>query len=209
MQFPFAPLARPAPMVRSARSSFLLPAAVLLAACAAPAARADLVGTAAGSVTVGGGANAFRPPTTGVPVGPAEEFAGEVFNNSIFGTNSADAFADLSAGRIEVGFRRTAGTSGISVGAPVVFDFTNLTFSEPISGLTVTNGQGTTSRPVATDFTQNSVTVRFADGFILTSGEAAQSIFVNFQTAPVPEPGTVLLTLGAAAAALLRRRFAA
>ena len=180
----------PAPSRGPAALALLAPLALLVAPAAAPA---DLVSpTANGSVTVGTGGNEFLPPTTNVPVGPAEEFRGEVFRNSIFGVNAADAFADLDRQGITLGFQRTVGADGISVGAPVTFEFTGLDFSPRLTGLTTTVRSGTFSRPFDATFTQNSVTVNFSDGFILTTGEMMQALRVDFVSA-VPEPSALLL----------------
>ena len=177
------------------------------ALAAASPAHGDLVSpTVAGSVTVGGGENLFLPPTGNVPVGPAEEFRGEVFRNTIFGTNAADAFADFDADGVTLGFERTAGSSGISTESPVEFTFTGLEFDRPLTGLSRSFPEGVFGREVTTAFTQTSVTVTLPDGYLLDSGEPVQSLRLTFEPAAVPEPSTCALLLAGAGTLALRRR---
>ena len=186
------------------------PLAALAFACslaAASPAHGDLISpTVSGSVTVGGGGNLFLPPTDNVPITAGEEFRGEVFRNTIFGTNSADAFADLDTDGITLGFERTAGSSGIATESPVEFTFTGLEFDRPLTGLSRSFPEGVFGREINTAFTQTSVTVTLPDGFFLDSGEPTQSLRLAFETAAVPEPSTCALLLAGAGALALRRR---
>ena len=171
--------------------ALLAPLALLVAPAAAPA---DLVSpTVNGSVTRSGGPDLFAPPTTNVPVGPAEEFRGELIRiSSGFGTDAADAFADVDRDGITLGIQRTLGANGISTNTPVAFEFTGLDFSPRLTGLNTTVRSGTFGRGFETSFTQNSVTVTLANGFTLDSSEAMQSLRVEFVSA-VPEPSALLL----------------
>ena len=170
--------------------ALLAPLALLFAPAAAPA---DLVSpTVNGSVTVGAGGNEFLPPTTNVPVGPAEEFRGEIFDASLFGPNTADAFANVDRDGITLGIQRTAGARTISTESAVTFEFTGLDFSPRLTGLNTTVQSGTFQRGFTTAFTQNSVTVTLGNGYFLPSTDPMQSLRVDFVSA-VPEPSALLL----------------
>ena len=193
----------------------VLPAAILAGLVGAAASCADaavVLGTSVnGSATVTFIGGSFSN-STAIIQSPGIEFSGHPGGAA---GNASDIIGDFTANTIRVGYLLTNGTqAGAGSSVTTIFNFTGLTVSpgEAITGLSVlTNSRSTGGQSFST--TADSITITFTGGFLLGAftgtNDFDDTVTYNILTAPVPEPGSLILCGPAALAACFRRRRAA